>query len=132
MVVLCGPSGSGKTTRNRIINRLEPINSGTITVNGQETHAKTVNVNRLRRDIGFCFQQFNLFPHMSVMDNITLAPRKLRGMSRAEAEEKAQTLLARVGLEDKAGSYPSQLSGGQSQRVAIARSLAMDPPIHPV
>lgn len=129
VVVLCGPSGSGKTTLIRTINRLEPINSGTITVNGQETHAKTVNVNRLRRDIGFVFQQFNLFPHMSVMDNITLAPRKLRGMSRAEAEEKAQTLLARVGLEDKAGSYPSQLSGGQSQRVAIARSLAMDPPI---
>ena len=88
VVVLCGPSGSGKTTLIRTINRLEPINSGTITANGQETHAKTANVNRLRWDIGFVFQQFNLFPHMGVMDNITLAPRKLRGMSRAEAEER--------------------------------------------
>lgn len=129
VVVVCGPSGSGKTTLIRTINRLEPIDSGTIIVNGQETHARSASVNTIRREIGFVFQQFNLFPHMSVMDNITLAPRKLRGLSRAEAETKARALLERVGLADKAEAYPSQLSGGQSQRVAIARSLAMDPPI---
>ena len=129
VVVVCGPSGSGKPTLIRTINRLEPIDSGTIIVNGQETHARSASVNTIRREIGFVFQQFNLFPHMSVMDNITLAPRKLRGLSRAEAETKARALLERVGLADKAEAYPSQLSGGQSQRVAIARSLAMDPPI---
>ena len=129
VVVVCGPSGSGKTTLIRTINRLEPIDSGTIIVNGQETHARSASVNTIRREIGFVFQQFNLFPHMIVMDNITLAPRKLRGLSRAEAETKARALLERVGLADKAEAYPSQLSGGQSQRVAIARSLAMDPPI---
>lgn len=129
VVVVCGPSGSGKTTLIRTINRLEPIDSGTITVNGHDTHSKKSNVNTLRRDIGFVFQQFNLFPHMSVLNNITLAPRKLRGLSRVDAEAKARELLERVGLADKAESYPSQLSGGQSQRVAIARALAMDPPI---
>jgi polar amino acid transport system ATP-binding protein len=129
VVVLCGPSGSGKTTLIRTINRLEPISAGSITVNDHETQAKKVDINRIRREIGFVFQQFNLFPHMSVLDNITLAPRKLRGLGRLEAEKKARTLLARVGLEDKAGAYPNQLSGGQSQRVAIARSLAMDPPV---
>src|SRR5690606_5497590 len=113
----------------RTINRLEPIDSGSITVNGKDSHSSKNNVNTLRRDIGFVFQQFNLFPHMSVLNNITLAPRKLRGMSRAAAEEKARELLDRVGLADKAEAYPAQLSGGQSQRVAIARSLAMDPPI---
>lgn len=127
VVVVCGPSGSGKTTLIRTINRLEPIERGSITVNGQETHAKKNNVNRIRRDIGFVFQQFNLFPHMSVMDNITLGPRKLKGLSRPEAEKNARGLLDRVGLADKATAYPGQLSGGQSQRVAIARSLAMDP-----
>lgn len=129
VVVVCGPSGSGKTTLIRTINRLEPIDSGSITVNGTDAHSSKNNVNTLRRDIGFVFQQFNLFPHMSVLNNITLAPRKLRGMSRAAAEEKARELLDRVGLADKAEAYPAQLSGGQSQRVAIARSLAMDPPI---
>lgn len=129
VVVVCGPSGSGKTTLIRTINRLEPIDSGSITVNGTDSHSSKNNVNTLRRDIGFVFQQFNLFPHMSVLNNITLAPRKLRGMSRAAAEEKARELLDRVGLADKAEAYPAQLSGGQSQRVAIARSLAMDPPI---
>ncbi|WP_290687219.1 MULTISPECIES: amino acid ABC transporter ATP-binding protein [unclassified Haematobacter] len=129
VVVLCGPSGSGKTTLIRTINRLEPIQGGRITVNGQDTQAKGADLNRMRRDIGFVFQQFNLFPHMSVLDNITLAPRKLRGLSRAAAEEKAHALLERVGLADKAGAFPGQLSGGQAQRVAIARSLAMDPPV---
>lgn len=129
VVVLCGPSGSGKTTLIRTINRLEPIQGGRITVNGNDVHAKNSDVNRLRRDIGFVFQQFNLFPHMSVLDNITIAPRKLRGMTKAAAEEKAHALLTRVGLADKAGAYPGQLSGGQAQRVAIARSLAMDPPV---
>ncbi|OWJ79349.1 amino acid ABC transporter ATP-binding protein [Haematobacter genomosp. 1] len=129
VVVLCGPSGSGKTTLIRTINRLEPIQGGRITVNGQDTQAKGADLNRMRRDIGFVFQQFNLFPHMSVLDNITLAPRKLRGLSRAAAEEKAHALLDRVGLADKAGAFPGQLSGGQAQRVAIARSLAMDPPV---
>ncbi|WP_295046173.1 amino acid ABC transporter ATP-binding protein [uncultured Paracoccus sp.] len=129
VVVLCGPSGSGKTTLIRTINRLEPIQGGRITVNGNDVHAKKADVNRLRRDIGFVFQQFNLFPHMSVLDNITIAPRKLRGMTKQAAEEKAHALLTRVGLADKAGAYPGQLSGGQAQRVAIARSLAMDPPV---
>ena len=129
VVVLCGPSGSGKTTLIRTINRLEPIQGGRITVNGNDVHARKSDVNRLRRDIGFVFQQFNLFPHMSVLDNITIAPRKLRGMSKQAAEDKAHALLTRVGLADKAGAYPGQLSGGQAQRVAIARSLAMDPPV---
>lgn len=129
VVVLCGPSGSGKTTLIRTINRLESIGSGQITVDGEEVHGPKTDVNQIRKNIGFVFQQFNLFPHMSVIDNITLAPRKLRGLSRPEAEEKAIALLARVGLEEKAHAYPGQLSGGQSQRVAIARSLAMDPPI---
>lgn len=129
VVVLCGPSGSGKTTLIRTINGLEPIEGGSITVNREEVHGKKADLNKIRRDIGFVFQQFNLFPHMSVLNNITLAPRKLRKMPREEADAKARSLLERVGLSDKANAYPSQLSGGQSQRVAIARSLAMDPQI---
>jgi len=129
VVVVCGPSGSGKTTLIRTINRLEPIQGGRIVVNGQDVHSSATDLNRLRSGIGFVFQQFNLFPHMSVIDNIILAPRKLRGLSREAASEAARKLLARVGLADKANSYPGQLSGGQSQRVAIARALAMDPPI---
>lgn len=129
VVVLCGPSGSGKTTLIRSINRLEAIQGGRITVNGEDVHGKDAELNRIRRGIGFVFQQFNLFPHMSVLDNITIAPRKLKGMGRAEAEDKAHALLKRVGLSDKAAAYPLQLSGGQSQRVAIARALAMDPPV---
>ncbi|MFG1388982.1 amino acid ABC transporter ATP-binding protein [Xanthobacter versatilis] len=129
VVVLCGPSGSGKTTLIRTINRLEPIQGGRILVDGQDVNAKGVNVDALRSGIGFVFQQFNLFPHMTVIDNITLAPIKLRKIDRGRAEDRARALLARVGLADKANAYPEQLSGGQSQRVAIARALAMDPPI---
>jgi polar amino acid transport system ATP-binding protein len=129
VVVVCGPSGSGKTTLIRTINRLEPIQAGRIVVNGFDVNSPKTDINRLRENVGFVFQQFNLFPHMSVMDNITLAPRKIRGLSTAAANEKAEQLLARVGLADKAHAYPGQLSGGQSQRVAIARTLAMDPPV---
>ena len=114
VVVLCGPSGSGKTTLIRTINRLEPINSGTITVNGQETHAKTVNVNRLRRDIGFVFQQFNLFPHMSVMDNITLAPRKLRGMSRARPKKRHRRCLPAWAWKTRPDPIPASCPAGRA------------------
>jgi len=129
VVVVCGPSGSGKTTLIRTINGLEPIQAGRIVVNGFDVNSPKTDINRLRENVGFVFQQFNLFPHMSVMDNITLAPRKIRGLSMAAANEKAEQLLTRVGLADKAHAYPGQLSGGQSQRVAIARTLAMDPPV---
>ncbi|BCH55669.1 amino acid ABC transporter ATP-binding protein [Agrobacterium vitis] len=129
VVVLCGPSGSGKTTLIRTINRLEAIGDGKIIVNGEDVHRPKLDINKLRTSIGFVFQQFNLFPHMSVMDNLTLAPRKIRGLSQEEATEKAKALLDRVGLSGKADAYPGQLSGGQSQRVAIARALAMEPPI---
>jgi polar amino acid transport system ATP-binding protein len=129
VVVLCGPSGSGKTTLIRTINRLEEIQNGKIIVNGLDVHEKKLDLNELRTSIGFVFQQFNLFPHMSVMDNLTLAPRKIRGLTKEEAVENAKKLLDRVGLASKADSYPGQLSGGQSQRVAIARALAMNPPI---
>ncbi|KFI29321.1 amino acid ABC transporter ATP-binding protein [Haematobacter massiliensis] len=129
VVVLCGPSGSGKTTLIRTVNRLEPIQGGRITVSGADVNAKGANINKLRSNIGFVFQSFNLFPHMSVLDNVMLAPRKIRGLAKAEAEEKAHKLLERVGLGHKAGAFPGQLSGGQAQRVAIARALAMDPPV---
>ncbi|MGV7214961.1 amino acid ABC transporter ATP-binding protein [Bradyrhizobium sp. UFLA05-112] len=129
VVVLCGPSGSGKTTLIRTINRLEPIQGGRIVVNGQDVHAKGVDIDLLRSGIGFVFQQFNLFPHMSVLENITLAPVKIRKIDRGKAEDRARDLLSRVGLAEKADAYPDQLSGGQSQRVAIARALAMDPPV---
>jgi len=129
VVVLCGPSGSGKTTLIRTVNRLEPIQGGRITVSGADVNAKGANINKLRSNIGFVFQSFNLFPHMSVLDNVMLAPRKIRGMAKAEAEEKAHKLLERVGLGHKAGAFPGQLSGGQAQRVASARALAMDPPV---
>lgn len=129
VVVLCGPSGSGKSTLIRTINRLEGISGGQIKVNGQDIHDASVNVDALRMRTGFVFQQFNLFPHLSVMDNITLAPRKLRKIPRDAAEHRAMELLERVGLGEKAKVFPGQLSGGQSQRVAIARSLAMDPEV---
>jgi polar amino acid transport system ATP-binding protein len=129
VVVLCGPSGSGKSTLIRTINRLEPIQSGRITVAGQDIHARGLDVNAFRSRIGFVFQQFNLFPHLSVLDNCTLAPTALRGLTQAQAREQAQALLARVGLANKARAYPTELSGGQQQRVAIARALAMQPPI---
>jgi polar amino acid transport system ATP-binding protein len=129
VVVVCGPSGSGKSTLIRTINRLEPINSGQILLDGQDIHRPGLDVDRFRSGIGFVFQQFNLFPHLSVLDNCTLAPMKVRGLSEAEARTRALVLLDRVGLADKAQSYPAQLSGGQQQRVAIARALAMEPPL---
>ena len=129
VVVVCGPSGSGKSTLIRTINRLEPIDSGTIRLDGADIHARGVDVNQFRSRIGFVFQQFNLFPHLSVLQNCTLAPVALRGLKPAEARDKALALLERVGLAAKADAYPTELSGGQQQRVAIARALAMEPPV---
>ena len=127
VVCLIGASGSGKSTLLRCINLLEPINAGRIVVRGEDVTATGVNVNELRRGIGIVFQSFNLFPHMSVLDNITLAPRKALGQSKAEAQARADELLARFGLADKRDEYPDRLSGGQQQRVAIVRALAMQP-----
>jgi polar amino acid transport system ATP-binding protein len=127
VVVVCGPSGSGKSTLIRTINDLEPINEGKLSVDGMDLSDKKTDINKLRAEIGFVFQQFNLYPHLSVLKNITLAPIKIRNKSREAAEEKALALLQRVGLAEKRDAYPSQLSGGQQQRVAIARGLAMDP-----
>ncbi|MDN0083935.1 amino acid ABC transporter ATP-binding protein [Crenobacter sp. SG2305] len=129
VVVVCGPSGSGKSTMIRTLNRLEPIQSGCILIDGQDIYAKEVNVDGLRSRIGFVFQQFNLFPHLTVLQNCTLAPMRLLKKSRAEARDTALALLDRVGLAHKAEAYPAQLSGGQQQRVAIARALAMNPPV---
>jgi len=127
VVCLIGASGSGKSTLLRCVNLLEPIDSGRIVVRGEEITARGVDVNRLRRGIGIVFQSFNLFPHMSVLANITLAPRKALGLSREAAEARADELLARFGLADKREEYPDRLSGGQQQRVAIVRALAMQP-----
>lgn len=127
VIVICGPSGSGKSTLLRCINRLEAVQKGRITVDGNEITGDAVDLNRLRAEIGVVFQSFNLYPHMSVLNNVTLAPRLVRKASKAAAEEAARALLAKVGILDKAQSYPSQLSGGQQQRVAIARALAMRP-----
>jgi polar amino acid transport system ATP-binding protein len=127
VVCLIGASGSGKSTLLRCVNLLEPIDSGRIVVHGVEITAPGVDVNALRRGIGIVFQSFNLFPHMSVLANITLAPRKALGLPRAEAEGRADELLARFGLADKRAEYPDRLSGGQQQRVAIVRALAMQP-----
>ena len=129
VVVVCGPSGSGKSTLIRTLNRLEAIQKGRIVVNGQDVHARNVDVNALRSGIGFVFQQFNLFPHLTVLENCTLAPVRLKRMSTQEAKDFAMSLLERVGLPHKASAYPGQLSGGQQQRVAIARALAMKPPV---
>lgn len=129
VLVVCGPSGSGKSTLIRTINRLEPVASGRIAVAGQDIHAPGLDVNAFRSQIGFVFQQFNLFPHLSVLDNCALAPQRLRGLGRKEAQERALALLERVGLAHKAGAMPASLSGGQQQRVAIARALAMQPPL---
>jgi len=125
VVVVCGPSGSGKSTLIRTINQLEPIDGGKLIVDGMDLSDPKVNINKLRAEIGFVFQQFNLYPHLSALKNITLAPIKIRGTPKREAEEQALALLERVGLADKKDSHPSQLSGGQQQRVAIARALAM-------
>ena len=129
VVVVCGPSGSGKSTLIRTFNRLEPIQSGRIVVDGQDIQAPGLDVNAFRSRIGFVFQQFNLFPHLTVLQNCTMAPMQLRGLSRKQADERAMALLHRVGLSNKANAWPSELSGGQQQRVAIARALAMQPPL---
>ncbi len=129
VVCLIGASGSGKSTLLRCINALEPIQAGEIRVAGDVVSGLGVDVNRLRRNVGMVFQSYNLFPHMSVLRNVTLAPVKVGGRSRAEAEEKAMALLERVGMRDKAGAYPDSLSGGQQQRVAIVRALASDPQV---
>ncbi len=127
VVVICGPSGSGKSTLLRCINHLETVSSGQVVVDGVVVGARHGDVNALRREIGMVFQQFNLFPHLTVLENITLAPLKVRKVSKAEAEETAMRLLRRIGIPEKALAYPAQLSGGQQQRVAIARALAMNP-----
>ena len=129
VLVVCGPSGSGKSTLIRCVNRLEPIQAGRLVVDGRDVQAPDVDLPGLRADIGMVFQQFNLYPHMTVLENITLAPVRVRGLARAEAERFAMDLLAKVDIPDKAGAYPAQLSGGQQQRVAIARALAMQPKI---
>jgi polar amino acid transport system ATP-binding protein len=127
VVCLIGASGSGKSTLLRCVNLLEPIDSGRIVVNGEEITARGVDVNRVRRGIGIVFQAFNLFPHMSVLENVTLGPRRALGLPRAEAEAGARDLLTRFGLAEKVDDYPDRLSGGQQQRVAIVRALSMRP-----
>ncbi|MDO5343358.1 MAG: amino acid ABC transporter ATP-binding protein [Candidatus Saccharibacteria bacterium] len=129
VVVLAGSSGSGKSTLLRCINALETASGGSITVDGIEVTSGRADLNRLRKNVGMVFQQFNLFPHLSVLENIKLAPKKLRKLSDAQATRLAMKLLAEVGLKDKAHARPSQLSGGQKQRVAIARALAMEPKV---
>jgi polar amino acid transport system ATP-binding protein len=129
VVCLIGASGSGKSTLLRCINALEPIQSGEIRVAGDVVSGLGVDVNRLRRNVGMVFQSYNLFPHMSVLRNVTLAPVKVGGRSKAAAEEQALALLDRVGMRDKAGAYPDALSGGQQQRVAIVRALASNPQV---
>ena len=128
VVVIIGPSGSGKSTLLRCLNYLEKPTSGEITMDGMTLGGGT-DINKVRAEVGMVFQRFNLFPHMTAMENITLAPMKVRGVSRAEAEEDALRLLRKVGLADRAEAYPEQLSGGQQQRVAIARALAMKPKV---
>ncbi|PWR04303.1 glutamine ABC transporter ATP-binding protein [Meridianimarinicoccus roseus] len=127
VVTVIGGSGSGKSTLLTCINGLEPINGGKITIDGTEVHARSTDLNKLRTKVGIVFQQFNAFPHLTVMENVTLAPRKVLGMGRAEAEAIAEKQLRHVGLADKLSTYPSRLSGGQQQRMAIARALAMSP-----
>jgi len=128
-IVICGPSGSGKSTLIRCINQLETIKSGKIVVDGHDLTAGGKNVDIVRQETGMVFQQFNLFPHMTVLENCTLAPMKVRGISKAEAEKTARKFLERVRIPEQAEKYPAQLSGGQQQRVAIARALCMNPKI---
>jgi polar amino acid transport system ATP-binding protein len=127
VVCLIGASGSGKSTLLRCVNLIEPIDAGRIVVEGEEITGRGVDANRIRRRIGIVYQAYNLFPHMSVLRNVTLAPRKVLGLSRGDAEARALELLGRFGLADKARDYPDRLSGGQQQRVAIVRALAMRP-----
>jgi ABC-type polar amino acid transport system ATPase subunit len=129
VAVIIGASGSGKSTFLRMLNRLETHDTGKIVIDGIELNEDMKHIDAVRREVGMVFQSFNLFPHLTVMNNITLAPRRLRGMTRAQAEETARNLLAKVGLSDHAHKYPHQISGGQQQRVAIARSLAMQPKV---
>ena len=128
-VAVVGASGSGKSTFLRCLNRLEDITDGLVVVDGHRMSDKKINLNKIRENIGMVFQHFNLFPHLTVLENITIAPIELKKMSREEAEKRALELLDKVGLAEKADAYPSRLSGGQKQRVAIARALAMDPDI---
>jgi len=129
VIVVCGPSGSGKSTLIRCVNRLEPAQQGEIRVLGEPITGSGINLVKLRTDVGMVFQSFNLFPHMTALENIMLAPRKVKGMAAADAEKIAQSLLARVRIPERADYYPANLSGGQQQRVAIARALAMQPKI---
>ena len=129
VVVVFGPSGSGKSTYIRTLNRLEPHDSGQITIDGVELNDDVKNLEHVRSNVGMVFQQFNLFPHLSVLRNITLAPQKVKGLKRGDADEIAMNLLKRVGIPEQANKFPSQLSGGQQQRLAIARALAMQPKI---
>lgn len=129
VLVICGPSGSGKSTFIRCLNRLEPIQRGDILLEGVSIYNKNLKLNELRTEVGMVFQQFNLYPHLTVLDNVTLAPTKVRSMPKGEAISLARDLLARVGIESQALKYPVELSGGQQQRVAIARALAMQPKI---
>jgi polar amino acid transport system ATP-binding protein len=128
-VVICGPSGSGKSTLLRSINRLETVDKGTIIVDGQDVNSPDNDINKIRQELGMVFQSFNLFPHKTVLQNLTMAPMRLRKTPRAEAESRALELLKKVGISDKANVFPAMLSGGQQQRVAIARALAMSPKI---
>ena len=129
VVVVCGPSGSGKSTLIRCINRLEPIQEGELIVDNMPVHDKKTNMTKIRAEIGFVFQSFNLYPHMTSLQNTTIAPIKVRKMNKQKAEELGRKMLTRVGLQDRINSYPAQLSGGQQQRVAIARGLCMRPKI---
>lgn len=129
VVVICGPSGSGKSTLIRCINKLEPVQEGKIVVDGMDINSPQTNLTLLRAEVGFVFQQFNLYPHMTVLENIMLAPTKVRRIRPGKVKKLAMDLLEKVNIPDKADSYPSQLSGGQQQRVAIARGLAMSPKI---
>jgi polar amino acid transport system ATP-binding protein len=129
VVVVCGPSGSGKSTLIRCVNRLEPIQEGELLVDGMAVHDRKINMTKVRADIGFVFQSFNLYPHMTALENTTIAPLKVKNLSKAEAEKIGRKMLTRVGLEDRMDHYPTQLSGGQQQRVAIARGLCMTPKI---
>ncbi|MBI2773312.1 MAG: amino acid ABC transporter ATP-binding protein [Chloroflexi bacterium] len=129
VVVIIGPSGSGKSTLIRTVDRLEPIQQGRLTVDGVAVHDPKVDVNALRRRVGMVFQSFNLFPHLTAAENIMLAPTKVKGLSRTDARARADELLTKVGIPEKADQLPARLSGGQQQRVAIARALAMDPKI---
>jgi polar amino acid transport system ATP-binding protein len=129
VVVVCGPSGSGKSTLIRCINRLEPIQQGELVVDGMAVHDKKINMTKIRAEIGFVFQSFNLYPHMTALQNTTIAPIKVRKMPKKEAEDLGEKMLTRVGLGDRINNYPAQLSGGQQQRVAIARAIVTNPAV---